>query len=66
MFVRVRVCACACVCVVAGALVLQISCFSEAERVYMLAKDTSVCNKQLTSLVIPQILVTQVSLPCRR
>ncbi|XP_062840795.1 diacylglycerol kinase theta [Trichomycterus rosablanca] len=38
-----------------GAVVLQISCFSEAERIYMLAKDTTVEGKQLTSLVIPQI-----------
>ncbi|CAL8300604.1 unnamed protein product, partial [Arctogadus glacialis] len=39
-----------------GAVVLQVSCFSEAERVYMLAKDTAVCGKQLTTLVIPHIL----------
>nr|XP_046261239.1 diacylglycerol kinase theta [Scatophagus argus]XP_046261240.1 diacylglycerol kinase theta [Scatophagus argus] len=38
-----------------GALVLQISCFSEAERIYMLAKDTTVNNKTLTSLIIPKI-----------
>uniref|UniRef100_A0A3Q3VV02 Diacylglycerol kinase n=1 Tax=Mola mola TaxID=94237 RepID=A0A3Q3VV02_MOLML len=38
-----------------GALALQISCFSEAERIYMLAKDTAVNNKALTSLVIPEI-----------
>uniref|UniRef100_A0A8C7P159 Diacylglycerol kinase n=1 Tax=Oncorhynchus mykiss TaxID=8022 RepID=A0A8C7P159_ONCMY len=40
-----------------GAVVLQISCFSEAERIYMLAKDTSVSNQQLTSLVLPEIMV---------
>lgn len=39
-----------------GAVVLQVSCFSEAERIYMLAKDTTVNNKTLTSLVIPEIL----------
>ncbi|XP_069387548.1 diacylglycerol kinase theta [Paralichthys olivaceus] len=39
-----------------GAVVLQVSCFSEAERIYMLAKDTSVGNKTLTSLVIPEIM----------
>uniref|UniRef100_A0A674D5T4 Diacylglycerol kinase n=1 Tax=Salmo trutta TaxID=8032 RepID=A0A674D5T4_SALTR len=39
-----------------GAVVVQISCFSEAERIYMLAKDTSVSNQQLTSLVIPEIM----------
>ncbi|CAB1337160.1 unnamed protein product [Coregonus sp. 'balchen'] len=38
------------------AVVLQISCFSEAERIYMLAKDTSVSNQQLTSLVLPEIM----------
>ncbi|XP_005737795.1 diacylglycerol kinase theta isoform X1 [Pundamilia nyererei] len=38
-----------------GAVVLQISCFAEAERIYMLAKDTSINNKTLTSLVIPAI-----------
>ncbi|KAM4621925.1 diacylglycerol kinase theta [Polymixia lowei] len=39
-----------------GAVVLEISCFSEAERIYMLAKDTVVSNKQLSSLVIPHIM----------
>ncbi|XP_069575615.1 diacylglycerol kinase theta [Brachyistius frenatus] len=38
-----------------GAVALQISCFSEAERIYMLAKDTSISNKTLTSLVVPEI-----------
>ncbi|MEQ2187962.1 hypothetical protein GOODEAATRI_010120, partial [Goodea atripinnis] len=41
-----------------SAVALQISCFSEAERIYMLAKDTSINNKMLTSLVIPEIQVT--------
>lgn len=40
-----------------GWLSLQISCFSEAERIFMLAKDTTVSNKPLTSLVCPQIQV---------
>ncbi|XP_029368926.1 diacylglycerol kinase theta [Echeneis naucrates] len=40
-----------------GAVVLQISCFSEAERIFMLAKDTSIGGKTLTSLVIPEIKV---------
>uniref|UniRef100_A0A3Q1ENE3 Diacylglycerol kinase n=1 Tax=Acanthochromis polyacanthus TaxID=80966 RepID=A0A3Q1ENE3_9TELE len=39
-----------------GAAALQISCFSEAERIYMLAKDTSVSDKPLSSLVVPEIL----------
>lgn len=43
-----------------GAVALQISCFSEAERIYMLAKDTSISNKTLTSLVIPEIMHNQL------
>ncbi|XP_008284327.1 diacylglycerol kinase theta [Stegastes partitus] len=43
-----------------GAVALLISCFAEAERIYMLAKDTSVSNKPLTSLVIPEILHDQL------
>ncbi|KAM7389299.1 hypothetical protein PAMP_023284 [Pampus punctatissimus] len=39
-----------------GAVALQISCFSEAERIYMLAKDTSVNSKPLSSHVIPEIM----------
>uniref|UniRef100_UPI0037E9495F diacylglycerol kinase theta n=1 Tax=Semicossyphus pulcher TaxID=241346 RepID=UPI0037E9495F len=39
-----------------GAVALQIACFSEAERIYMLAKDTTVNSKTLTSLVVPEIL----------
>ncbi|KAM6980369.1 LOW QUALITY PROTEIN: diacylglycerol kinase theta [Aplochiton taeniatus] len=39
-----------------GAVALQISCFSEAERIYMLAKDTTVNNKQLNVVVVPDIL----------
>ncbi|CAJ1059388.1 diacylglycerol kinase theta [Xyrichtys novacula] len=44
-----------------GAVALQVSCFSEAERIFMLAKDTAVDNKLLSSLVIPEILHTQLS-----
>lgn len=52
-----------CVCVVcAGALALQVTCFSEAERIYMLAKDTSISGKQLTCLVIPEIMVHTLAL----
>ncbi|KAM9377213.1 diacylglycerol kinase theta [Pholidichthys leucotaenia] len=43
-----------------GMVALQISCFSEAERLYMLAKDTTIGNKTLTSLLIPQILVNKL------
>ncbi|KAM8733528.1 diacylglycerol kinase theta [Acanthopagrus schlegelii] len=44
-----------------GAVALQVSCFSEAERIYMLAKDTAVNNKTLTSLVIPEIQVNKLA-----
>uniref|UniRef100_A0AAY4DVJ0 Diacylglycerol kinase n=1 Tax=Denticeps clupeoides TaxID=299321 RepID=A0AAY4DVJ0_9TELE len=43
-----------------GAVVLQISCFLEAERVYMLAKDSSVRGKQLTSLVVPELMQSKL------
>uniref|UniRef100_A0A8C9FM91 Diacylglycerol kinase n=1 Tax=Pavo cristatus TaxID=9049 RepID=A0A8C9FM91_PAVCR len=38
-----------------GAVVLEISCFSEAERIYMLAKDTTVNDKPLNAVVIPEL-----------
>ncbi|XP_073343758.1 diacylglycerol kinase theta [Pagrus major] len=44
-----------------GAVALQISCFSEAERIYMLAKDTTVNSKTLTSLVIPEIQLNKLA-----
>ncbi|XP_056118342.1 diacylglycerol kinase theta [Rhinichthys klamathensis goyatoka] len=44
-----------------GAVVLQISCFSEAERIYMLAKDISISGKQLYSLVIPEIMQSKLA-----
>ncbi|RXN29119.1 diacylglycerol kinase theta [Labeo rohita] len=44
-----------------GAVVLQISCFSEAERIYMLAKDISISGKQLYSLVIPEIMQSNLA-----
>ncbi|XP_061542464.1 diacylglycerol kinase theta-like isoform X3 [Phycodurus eques] len=40
-----------------GAVGLRLSCLSEAERVFMLAKDTDVDDKWLTSLVIPDVQV---------
>ncbi|CAM4616530.1 unnamed protein product [Leuciscus chuanchicus] len=43
-----------------GAVVLQISCFSEAERIYMLAKDISIGGKPLYSLVIPEIMQSKL------
>lgn len=39
-----------------GAVLLQISCFLEAERIFMLVKDTTVNNKQLTATIIPHIM----------
>ncbi|XP_029283678.1 diacylglycerol kinase theta-like [Cottoperca gobio] len=47
-----------------GAAALQVSCFSEAERIYMLAKDTTVNNKTLTSLVIPEIVQNDLGDVC--
>ncbi|XP_051944988.1 diacylglycerol kinase theta-like isoform X2 [Xyrauchen texanus] len=43
-----------------GAVVLQTSCFSEAERIYMLAKDISISSKPLYSLVIPEIMQSKL------
>ncbi|XP_058506003.1 diacylglycerol kinase theta-like [Solea solea] len=39
-----------------GAVVVQVSCFSEAERIFMLVKDTSVSDKTLTCVVVPVIM----------
>ncbi|XP_074850653.1 diacylglycerol kinase theta [Carettochelys insculpta] len=49
---------------VQGAVVLEISCFSEAERIYMLAKDTTVNDKQLTATVIPEVLHSKLPQTC--
>ncbi|KAM9740673.1 LOW QUALITY PROTEIN: diacylglycerol kinase theta [Menidia menidia] len=38
-----------------GAVALQVSCFSEAERIYTLAKDTSISSRPLSALLIPEI-----------
>uniref|UniRef100_A0A3P9J702 Diacylglycerol kinase n=1 Tax=Oryzias latipes TaxID=8090 RepID=A0A3P9J702_ORYLA len=43
-----------------GAAELQVSCFSEAERIYMLARDTSCNSKTLSSLVVPQIQINKL------
>ncbi|XP_077429540.1 diacylglycerol kinase theta isoform X2 [Vanacampus margaritifer] len=48
-----------------GALALELSCFSEAERVFMLAKDVGVNDKPLTSLVIPDIQLSLLSADVR-
>ncbi|XP_034996340.2 diacylglycerol kinase theta [Zootoca vivipara] len=47
-----------------GAVVLEISCFAEAERLYMLAKDTTVNDKQLTAVVLPEVLQTNLPQNC--
>ncbi|XP_069782226.1 diacylglycerol kinase theta [Narcine bancroftii] len=43
-----------------GAVVLEISCCTEAERIYMLAKDTTINGKQLSAVIIPDIQVSQL------
>ncbi|XP_075787409.1 diacylglycerol kinase theta isoform X2 [Pelodiscus sinensis] len=49
---------------VQGAVVLEISCFSEAERIYMLAKDTMINDKQLTATVLPEVLHSKLPQVC--
>ncbi|EHB07012.1 Diacylglycerol kinase theta [Heterocephalus glaber] len=44
-----------------GAVVLDVTCFAEAERLYMLGRDTAVHGQPLTTLVLPDVLV-----PCFR
>ncbi|XP_045384256.1 diacylglycerol kinase theta isoform X4 [Lemur catta] len=39
-----------------GAVVLGITCFAEAERLYMLVRDTAVQGQLLTALVLPDVL----------
>lgn len=41
-----------------GAVVLDVTCFAEAERLYMLARDTAVQGRPLTALVLPEVLVS--------
>lgn len=43
---------------VAGAVILDVTCFAEAERLYMLARDTTVHGRPLTALVLPDVLVS--------
>lgn len=43
---------------VAGAVILDVTCFAEAERLYMLARDTAVHGRPLTALVLPDVLVS--------
>lgn len=37
---------------------LDVACFAEAERLYMLIKDTAVHGRPLTALVLPDVLVS--------
>lgn len=47
-----------------GAVVLQISCFSEAERIYMLVKDTVVNDKPLNAVVLPTVMASKIPQNC--
>lgn len=49
---------------VAGAVVLDVTCFAEAERLYMLARDTAVHGRPLTALVLPDVLHTKLPPDC--
>ncbi|XP_008062189.2 diacylglycerol kinase theta, partial [Carlito syrichta] len=48
-----------------GAVVLDITCFAEAERLYMLARDTAVQGRPLTALVLPDLLHWKLPLDSR-
>lgn len=37
---------------------LDVACFAEAERLYMLVRDTAVHGRLLTALVLPDVLVS--------
>ncbi|XP_070256842.1 diacylglycerol kinase theta isoform X2 [Myotis yumanensis] len=47
-----------------GAVVLDVSCFAEAERLYMLVRDTAVHGRLLTALVLPDVLHTKLPPDC--
>ncbi|KAM4854143.1 diacylglycerol kinase theta [Thomomys bottae] len=47
-----------------GAVVLDVSCFAEAERLYMLARDTVLQGQPLTALVLPDVLHTKLPPDC--
>ncbi|XP_044623967.2 diacylglycerol kinase theta isoform X3 [Equus asinus] len=48
-----------------GAVVLGVACFAEAERLYMLVKDTVVHGRPLTALVLPDVLHAKLPPDCR-
>ncbi|XP_037685109.1 diacylglycerol kinase theta isoform X2 [Choloepus didactylus] len=47
-----------------GAVVLDVRCFAEAERLYVLARDTAVQGRPLTALVLPVVLHTNLPPDC--
>ncbi|XP_036057391.1 diacylglycerol kinase theta isoform X2 [Onychomys torridus] len=47
-----------------GAVILDVTCFAEAERLYMLARDTAVHGRPLTALVLPDVLHTKLPPDC--
>ncbi|ETE73322.1 Diacylglycerol kinase theta, partial [Ophiophagus hannah] len=47
-----------------SAVVLEITCFSEAERLYMLVKDTFINDKALTAVILPEILQNRLPQNC--
>nr|XP_031540860.1 diacylglycerol kinase theta isoform X1 [Vicugna pacos] len=47
-----------------GAVVLDVACFAEAERLYMLVRDTAVHSRPLTALVLPDVLHTKLPPDC--
>ncbi|CAO2638974.1 Diacylglycerol kinase theta [Lemmus lemmus] len=47
-----------------GAVILDVTCFAEAERLYMLARDTAVHGRPLTALVLPDVLYTKLPPDC--
>ncbi|XP_054942257.1 diacylglycerol kinase theta isoform X3 [Physeter macrocephalus] len=48
-----------------GAVVLDVACFAEAERLYMLVRDTAVHGRPLTALVLPDVLHLKLPPDCR-
>ncbi|KAM7159408.1 diacylglycerol kinase theta isoform 1-T1 [Molossus nigricans] len=48
-----------------GAVVLDVACFAEAERLCMLVRDTVVHSRLLTALVLPDVLHTKLPADCR-
>ncbi|XP_057627169.1 diacylglycerol kinase theta isoform X2 [Chionomys nivalis] len=47
-----------------GAVILDVTCFAEAERLYMLARDTAVHGRPLTALLLPDVLHTKLPPDC--